>query len=154
MCSDQIRSHHSQDSAVSSQRSGCEPDDPDVWCSRMYLSSGYVRLVPYGGGASWSASSSGLVVSGRVSKSSQPRMSLSRARQKPFVLRTSASPALSFRSCRSRSWSGSVLNCAVADLQRAIEDLEALVQLLLRDAQWRVGHDRVPTDKGMHASVM
>src|SRR6202022_183245 len=36
----QIRSHHSQDSAVSSQRSGRVPLEPDVWWRRMYRSSG------------------------------------------------------------------------------------------------------------------
>ena len=33
-CSAQIRSHHSQDSAVSSQRSGRVPLEPEVWCRR------------------------------------------------------------------------------------------------------------------------
>jgi hypothetical protein len=33
-CSAQIRRHHPQDSAVSSQRSGAWPLDPEVWCRR------------------------------------------------------------------------------------------------------------------------
>src|SRR5256884_3098955 len=66
----QQRAHHSHDSCVSSQRIGC-PLVPEVWWTRTYRSSGYVRLVPKGGCAAWSSTSSTLRVKGSRRKSSQ-----------------------------------------------------------------------------------
>src|SRR5213079_3060832 len=66
----QHRAHHSHDSGVSSQRIGC-PLVPEVWWTRTYRSSGYVRLVPKGGCVAWSSTSSTLRVKGSRRKSSQ-----------------------------------------------------------------------------------
>src|SRR6266571_4534887 len=137
-CSDHMRSHHSHDSAVSSQRRGLSPLEPDVWCRRTKRSIGKVRLVPKGGCAAWSASTSDFAVIGRRSKSSHPLTSCSRARQKALVASTPASPARSLSSCWSRSSSKLISDCAVADLKCPIKDLEALVELGLGDAQRRV----------------
>src|SRR5579864_9061206 len=112
-----------------------------------------VRLVPNGGCASWSASSSGLVVNGRRSKSSQVRTAWSRARQKSFVSSTPTRPCRSLRSWAARSSSRLSPERAVADLKRRVEDLEALVELGLGDAERWAGHDRVPPDERVHAGV-
>src|SRR3989304_1318495 len=70
----QQRAHQSQDSWVSSQRIGA-PEVPEVWWTRMYRSSGYVRLVPKGGRSAWSATSSDFRVKGSRAKSSQEQRS-------------------------------------------------------------------------------
>src|ERR1700681_2067960 len=44
-------------------------------------------------------------------------------------------------------------NRAVADFQGRVQDLEALVQLLLCDAQGWIGHDRVPPNEGEEARI-
>src|SRR6266571_412411 len=110
-------------------------------------------MVPNGGCAAWSASSSSLVVSGRRSKSSQPCTSVRRERQKALERSTSPRPPRSFRSCRSFSSSALLTgDCPVADLERGIEDLEALVELGFGDAERGDGHDHIPARERVHAS--
>src|SRR5690349_11012350 len=146
--SDQMPVHHTHDSAVSSQRSGASPLEPEVWCMRTYRSSGYVRFVPNGGCDAWSATSSDLFVSGSRSKSSQPSTSCRRSRQNAFVRRMSFRPDCSFLSCSSL-----IADRSVADLEDRVEDLEALIQLGLLNAQRWVGHDRVPAHERVHTRV-
>src|SRR5438477_11093920 len=151
--SDQMDSHQAHDSGVSSQRSGRSPLDPDVWCTRTYRSIGYVRLVPKGGCAAWSAISSPFVVSGCRAKSSQPRNDVSRERQNAFARNKSETPACSRASCKARSSSTSAGEGAVSNLEHRVQDLEPLIELGLGDAQRRVGHDHVPPQEGVHARI-